>query len=174
MILKKNYSNVIVEVAYECDNSGYQHDIIKSDRIDELIRHIKGTQYYRRSIFVGTSFNGNSLPTPNVVRDSDFILIHGNGVKDPDRITEMVEQTREIEGYRKMPILFNEDDHYDFDKDSNNMVGAIKAYASWGFFDYRREGEEFNEGFQSVPVDWKISSDRKRGFYQKVKEITAY
>ena len=173
-ILKKNYWNVIVEVANECDNKGYQHDIIKADRIDELIRHVKGTQHFRRRLFVGTSFNGNSLPTPNVVRDSDFILIHGNGVKDPNRITEMVEQTREIDGYRTMPILFNEDDHYDFDQELNNMVGAIKAYASWGYFDFRREGEEFNEGFQSVPVDWKISSDRKRGFFEKVKEITAY
>ena len=171
-ILKKNYFNVIVEVANECDNNGYQQEIIKADRIDELIRHVKGTQYFRRSLFVGTSFNGNSIPTPNVVRDSDFILIHGNGVDDPARIKEMVEQTRQVEGYRDMPILFNEDDHYDFDKEEYNMKSAIEAYASWGFFDYRREGEEFNEGFQSVPVDWTISSDRKRAFFNKVKEVT--
>jgi hypothetical protein len=97
-ILKKGYWNVIVEVANECDNKAYQHDIIKSTRIDELIRHIKGTQYFRRRLYVGTSFNGNSLPTANVVKESDFILIHGNGVSDPARIAEMVEQTREIEG----------------------------------------------------------------------------
>ena len=86
----------------------------------------------------------------------------------------MVEQTRKLEGYRTMPILFNEDDHYDFDKENYNMKAAVSSYASWGFFDFRRDGEEFNEGFQSVPVDWSINSDRKRGFYNKVKEITAY
>jgi hypothetical protein len=63
-----------------------------------------------------------------------------------------------------MPILFNEDDHYDFDKPDNNFVAAIRAYASWGYFDYRRKGEGFDEGYQSVPVNWKISSERKRAF----------
>ena len=52
-----------------------------------------------------------------------------------------------------MPVLFNEDDHYEFDRESNNMVAAIRSYASWGFFDYRRDGEKYNDGFQSVPVD---------------------
>ena len=173
-ILKRGYFNVIVEVANECDNSGYQQNIIKASRIDELMRHIKGTNLYRRHLYVAASFNGNSLPTPNVVRESDFILIHGNGVKDPTRIEEMVEQTREIEGYRTMPILFNEDDHYDFDKDNYNMKAAVASYASWGFFDFRRDGEAFNEGFQTVPVDWSINSDRKRGFFNKVKEISGY
>jgi hypothetical protein len=41
-------------------------------------------------------------------------------------------------------------------------------------FDFRREGEEFNEGFQSVPVDWTISSDRKKAFFEKMKEIVGY
>ena len=174
-ILRRGYYNVIVEVANECDNDGYQHDIIKADRIDELIRHIKGTSSaFRRHLYVGASFNGNSIPTANVVRDSDFILIHGNGVSDPDRIAEMVEQTRNVEGYRTMPVLFNEDDHYEFDQEKYNMKAAIESYASWGFFDFRRDGEEFNEGFQSVPVDWSISSDRKKDFFNKVKEVTGY
>ena len=71
-----------------------------------------------------------------------------------------------------MPVLFNEDDHFDFDKPGNNMVAATKAYASWGFFDYRMEGEGFEQGYQNVPVDWGINSDRKKGFFNKVKEIT--
>jgi len=34
-----------------------------------------------------------------------------------------------------MPILFNEDDHFDFDKPMNHMIAAISTYASWGYFD---------------------------------------
>lgn len=41
-----------------------------------------------------------------------------------------------------------------------------------GYFDFRRSGEGFDEGFQSVPVNWTISSDRKRAFFNLVKEIT--
>ena len=40
-------------------------------------------------------------------------------------------------GYPPMPILFNEDDHFDFEKPRNNFAAATSAYASWGFFDFR-------------------------------------
>ena len=33
------------------------------------------------------------------------------------------------------------------------------------------EGESFEEGFQSVPIDWGINSARKNSFFNKVKEI---
>ncbi len=173
-ILDKGYGNVVIEVANECNNRNYEQAIIKADRIDQLMRQIKSIELDGRRLLVATSYNGNTLPTPNVVKESDFILIHGNGVNDPNRISEMVEQTRQIEGYRTMPIVFNEDDHYDFDQENCNMTAALKSYASWGFFDFRRSGEAFNEGFQSVPVDWSINSDRKRGFFELVKEITGY
>ncbi len=101
-----------------------------------------------------------------------FSSLHGNGVGDPQRILEMVQQTREVEGFQLMPIVFNEDDHYDFEADTNNLVNAVRAYASWGYFDFRREGEAFAEGYQSVPVDWGIQSERKTGFFERVKEIT--
>jgi hypothetical protein len=35
-------------------------------------------------------------------------------------------------GYRPMPVLFNEDDHFDFDKPTNNFAAAVGEYASWG------------------------------------------
>jgi len=173
-ILDHGYRNVIVEVANECDNGKYDQPLIRADRVDELIRRIKGNQRDGRRLLVGVSYNGNTLPTPNVVRESDFILLHGNGVKDPARITEMVELTRKMDDYRPMPIVFNEDDHYDFDEDVNNMTAAVKAYASWGYFDFRRDGESFDEGYQSVPVNWEISSERKKAFFEKVKEVTGY
>ncbi len=44
--------------------------------------------------------------------------------------------------------------------------------SSWGYFDYRMAGEGFDEGYQSVPVNWGISSARKRGFFSLVKEMT--
>ena len=83
------------------------------------------------------------MPRENVVRVSDFLLIHGNGVSNPDRIAEMVQQTRKVAGYRPMPILFNEDDHFDFDKPRNNFTSAVSDYASWGYFDYRMKDEGF-------------------------------
>jgi hypothetical protein len=121
---------------------------------------------------VSTSYGGGTLPKPNVVKSSDFILLHGNGMSEPKRISKLVESTRQVDGYTTKPILFNEDDHFNFDKESNNFVEAVKSYASWGYFDYRMDGESFENGFQSVPVDWTISSERKKSYFNLLKYIT--
>lgn len=168
-IQKKKYKNIILEVANECNNKAYQHAIIGQNRIHELILRIKKNA---PGLLVSTSFNGNTIPPDKVVEVSDYVLIHGNGVSDPKRIREMVEEVKALPSYRPMPIVFNEDDHFDFDKPTNNFVEAVKAYASWGYFDFRMEDEGFDDGYQSVPVNWGISSERKKGFFNKLEEIT--
>jgi len=173
-LLEKGYRNVLIEVANECDNKGYDLDIIKADRIHELINLVKSKEKDGFRYLVSTSYNGNSIPRPNVVQSADFILIHGNGVHEPERIAEMVAQTKQVEGYQPMPIVFNEDDHFNFEADTNNLVTAVRSYASWGYFDFRMDGEGFEAGYQSVPVDWGINSERKQAFFSKIKEITGY
>jgi hypothetical protein len=112
------------------------------------------------------------VPGDAVLAASDFVLLHGNGVTNPDRIAEMVRLTRQIPTYTPKPILFNEDDHYGFEKPWNNFVAATSEHASWGFFDFRRQGEGLDEGYQSVPVNWGISAPRKRGFFNLLLEMT--
>ena len=165
----KGYRNVLIEVNNEC-NVRYDHAILKPDRVHELIERVK--KHTAASSSSGTSYGGGTVPKENVVKASDFLLLHGNGVTKPERIAEMVQQTRKVPGYRPMPILFNEDDHFDFDKPTNNFVAAVGEYASWGYFDYRMKGEGFDDGYQSVPVNWGISSPRKKGFFKLLSEIT--
>jgi hypothetical protein len=172
-IIAKKYTNVLVEVNNECNVKAYDHDILKPERVHELIERVKKrSAEQKHPLLTGTSYGGGAVPKPNVVKASDFLLLHGNGVKDPKRITEMVQQTRKVDGYRPMPILFNEDDHFNFDKPVNNFAAAVGEYASWGYFDYRMKGEGFDEGYQSVPVNWKTRSDRKKGFFKLLSEIT--
>jgi hypothetical protein len=171
-VVAKKYTNVLIEINNEC-NVRYDHAILKPDRVHELIRRAKERSGAKKfPLLVGTSYGGNAVPKPNVVKASDFLLLHGNGVNDPARIGEMVRAARKVEGYRSMPILFNEDDHFDFDKPANNFAAAVAEYASWGYFDYRMKGEGFDEGYQSVPVNWKTSSVRKRGFFKLLSEMT--
>jgi hypothetical protein len=174
-LLETGFRNVIVEVNNECNVSKYDHEILKPKRVHELIEQVKSHTKDGRRLLVGTSYGGGTVPKDNVVRVSDFLLLHGNGVKEHKRIAEMVRQTREVPGYKPMPILFNEDDHFDFDQPMNNMISAVSERAGWGYFDYRRSGDakkKFSEGYQSVPVDWGINHDRKRGFFSLLKEIT--
>jgi hypothetical protein len=170
-LFKKGYQNVLIEINNEC-NILYDHEILQPHRVHELIEMVKMKKENGIRFYAGTSYGGGFIPLSNVVTSSDFILIHGNGVSDPDFIAAMVDSTRKVPGYTPKPILFNEDDHFDFDKKKNNFTSAIKSYASWGYFDYRMKDEKYEDGYQSVPVDWGINSERKKQFFRLLKEIT--
>lgn len=169
-LLQKGYRNVLVEVNNECNVRRYEHEILRPGRVPELIRLAKSITRHGRRLLVGTSFGGGTVPENDVVEASDFVLIHGNGVEDPERISEMVAQTRRLPGYRPMPILFNEDDHFEFDKPVNNMLKAVGAYASWGYFDPGKNN--YNNGYQSPPTRWSINTERKKAFFNLLKEVT--
>jgi hypothetical protein len=167
------HRNILIEINNECDVKSYDHEILKPGRVHELIQRVRNKQHDGCRFLVGTSFKGKSIPVPDVVKASDFVLLHGNGAGDPSTIADMVAKTKQVDGFRPMPIIFNEDDHFNFDKPENNFTVAVKSYASWGFFDYRLKGEtDVHEGYQSIPVDWRIGSARKRGFFQLLKQIT--
>ena len=172
----RGYRNVLIEIANECNHDGYD-PVIKPPRAHELIERAKRRSAGKvdspaRRLLVSTSFTGGVVPTDNVIGAADFVLLHGNGVGQRDRIRKMVDDTRASKAYRGQPVLYNEDDHFDFDKPDNNMLAAVSRYAGWGYFDYRMRGEGFEQGYQSVPVDWTISSDRKRGFFDLLKDMT--
>ena len=171
-LLQHGWRNVLVEINNECD-LGFRHDILKPERVSELIARVQSKHDRGWRLLVGTSYKGAAIPNEPVVRVSDFLLLHGNGVTEPERIAGMVRKTRAVPGYTPKPILFNEDDHYNFDQPANNMTAAIGVHASWGYFDYRMKGEGLEDGYQSVPVNWGISSDRKRAFFRLLSEVTA-
>jgi hypothetical protein len=176
-VASRGYANVIVEIANEIDVPRYTHQILKPDRCHELIervQEISGGRVVNRAgrLLAGTSYRGGSIPRQDVVGGADVLFLHGNHVDDPAEIRLMVRETRAVPNYRGQPIVFNEDDHFDFDRDDNNFIAAVAEGASWGLFDYRLPGEGPECGFQSVPVDWRISSPRKRAFFNLVAEMT--
>lgn len=173
-ILGHGWRNVLVEVNNETSR-GYDHAILRPERVHELIERVKQTTADDgRRLLVTTSYPGDTVPGENVLRVSDYVLLHGNGVHQPEGITKLVKQTRNAPGYRPMPIVFNEDDHFNFEVPVNNFTVAISEYTSWGYFDFRMDGEGFDAGYQSVPVNWTISSPRKAGFFRLLAEITGH
>ncbi len=169
-LLSEGYGNVLIEVNNECDVPRYEHEVLQPHRVHELIEQVKAIPHEGRRLLVGTSYGGGSIPGDAVVAASDFVLIHGNGVEDPARIAEMVRQTRALPSYRPMPILFNEDDHFRFEQPLNNFLAAVGEYASWGYFD---PGENnYQDGYQSPPVNWGLNTERKRSFFALVQKMT--
>ncbi len=164
------WRNVLVEINNEC-NVRYHHPILQPGRVHELIRRVQALSRPGRRLLVSASYGGGTVPRENVVRVADFLLLHGNGVSDPRRIAEMVRQTRAVAGYEPKPIVFNEDDHYEFEKPENNLVSAVTAYASWGLYD--QGTNDYVDGFQSPPVNWGINTKRKQSFFRLVGEMTS-
>ncbi len=179
-VLENGYTNVIVEINNECSVRAYDHAILRCDRVHELINIVRNIEIDGRRLYVSTSLAGGHVPTDNIVEVSDFVLIHGNGVQNHERITEISQIVRDKEVYRPMPLVNNEDDipwrneDQGWGEDGNNFVASVKSYTGWGYFDFRRPDErhDYNLGFQSIPVNWQISSDRKWDFFKLLAEIT--
>lgn len=175
-LLAQGYTNVLVETANECDIH-YTHPAILAARNHELVRRVQGRSAAKVNspagrLLVGVSMSGGKLPTPAIAEASDFLLLHGNGVHEPEHLRKLIDDARAMPAYRGQPVVVNEDDHFDFDKPDNNFLAALDRYAGWGYFDFRMPGEGFEEGYQSVPPDWGTNSERKRGFFRLLREVT--
>jgi hypothetical protein len=168
-LLDHDWRNVLVEIDNECDVN-YDHAILKPARVHELIERVKGATRDGRRLLVGVSYGGGAIPRENVARTADFLLLHGNSTPDPKKIAAMVRWTCAVPGYTPKPILFNEDDHYNFDQPTNNFTAAISEHASWGYYD--QGTNNYVDGYQSPPVNWGINTERKRGFFRLVGEIS--
>jgi hypothetical protein len=168
-LLNHGYRNVLVEVDNE-SNVGYHHDILKPDRVHELIELVKSKALNGHRLLAGTSYGGGRPATSNVVKSSDFLLLHGNGPDNPARIRDMIQKTRNLDTYRPMPVLINEDDHFRFGEPENHMMTALSEYVSWGYFDPGKN--DYVNGYQCPPVNWSINSDLKKQFFAAVKEVT--
>jgi hypothetical protein len=177
-LLQRDYRNVLVEINNEC-NLSYDHDILKPARVHESIELVKSIQRSGRRLLAETSWGGptstrppgsDSPATANVVKASDFLLLHGNGPDDTALIRTMIQDTRKIETYRRMPVLITEDNHCRFDEPDNTMLTALSEYVSWGYYDGGQN--DYVNGYQSPPVNWSINTERKRQFFELVKEVT--
>jgi hypothetical protein len=191
------YTNVILEVANESDIPSWRYDIVKPARAHELVTRIQSRSKGRVKtaagrLLVSTSYVGfravpagkvaesglmrlfdPNAPLPELLlKSADYVLFHGNGLEKPDAVHSRCKSIRATAGYHGQPLLINEDDHFDFENRENNMTASIAEYCGWGFFDYRQIRERFEDGYQSLPVDWTISSARKKGFFSLLAEAT--
>jgi hypothetical protein len=177
LICDRGYTNVIIEVANESDIPRWPYEIIKPERGHELVTRIQSRSKGKVNtkagrLLVSTSFVVRDTLPEKVAQVADVILWHGNASPTPEAIHVRAKSIRAGAGYRGQPLLNNEDDHFDFDKPENNMMAAVEEYSGWGYFDYRQIREPFEDGYQSLPVDWGIKSARKKGFFGLLAQVT--
>jgi hypothetical protein len=170
-LLDQGYRNILVEVCNECDIKYTRHSL-KAENVDKLINEIRFVERESWSFPVSASYSGQKVPSDKVIAASDFILMHGNGPEDPHRIEGIIRETRSSEAYYGKPVVFNEDDHFNFDSFRNHLHSALSNYASWGYFDPGKGN--YRDGYQCPPIKWGINTPRKKSFFNKIKEITGY
>jgi len=173
-ILDRKYTNVMIEISNECnvgqknsqgESYRYIHHLLQPENIHQLISMVQNmSPMGGPKLLVSTSYTGCTVPGNNVVQCADYILFHGNGAEEPKIIANVVNSIKRKNCYQGQPIVINEDDHYDFEKDSNNFITAIENGASWGYFDI--------QGYQKVPSNWEIDTERKKAFFDLLNEIT--
>jgi hypothetical protein len=177
-ILDHGYRNVLVEVNNEC-NVAYDHDILKPPRVPELIELVQQQTRNARRLLASTSFGGTDSGGPRdqpdtpisagVARQSDYLLIHGNGPNDPALIKRCIAATRGLAN-RGVPVLVNEDPNFHFQDATNHLLASVEEHVSWGYYDQGQNN--YQDGFQSPPVNWSINTESKKQFFELVKSIT--
>jgi hypothetical protein len=52
----------------------------------------------------------------------------------------------------------------------NHLLASVDEYESWGYYDQGQSN--YQDGFQSPPVNWAINTDNKKQFFELVKKVT--
>jgi hypothetical protein len=157
-LVSKGFSNVIIDAVNE-SSSFYRTPILEPQNVHQLIAKIH--EWSDGRLLVGTSFLGGALPTSEVASESDVIFLHGNGQK-PWKINSMVDAMR---ARTNKPVLFNEDS-----TSLSNFREASRNGASWGYYDQGRN--DYENGFQSLPIDWSLEAAPKQAFASEVQRLS--
>ncbi len=186
--------NVLVELANEVDVvvRHTPYGIFGWDRVHEMIARLRADHpslLYSTSGGGANVETGSGMPSPAVVSEADYVLLHGNGTRPPE-LAAAIQAVRAMPVYQAdpKPLVINEDSPA-----VPNLDAAWRNGASWGYYDQGFEGQAddpyvhyvprprwndgpFNElnGFQTPPVNWTINTPFKRAFFDRVAEVTGY
>jgi hypothetical protein len=164
-ILNGGYTNVMLEICNECNVPAFDHDNLYRDNVWELIKEAQDRSEGR--LLVSASFGGIfKPPSPeSVIRQSDFVALHCDN-QTPEEMISTLRLVRATASYQAdpKPIVFNE-----CGTDLTKMDAAVTHRASWGYFD--QGANNYVDGFQSPPVNWRVNTDLKRAFFARTKQL---
>ena len=157
--------NILIEIANEVDPSTYEHSVLRPEGILDAVRLAEETVQHQ--IPVSFSLYG-PFPAPGsreyaALKVVDYILIHTNN-RSPEGVHEYIHSARASAGSDR-PLLINEDGVSAF-----NLVAATAEHAGWGYYDQGLN--DYRDGFQSPPVNWRINTTAKWVFFDQVARLT--
>ena len=184
-VVDTGYRNVVIELANE-NQEKWPWELLRPSQAHTFITDLRAA-FSSANLLYSTSVVAHQLLPPEpLIAASDYILIHGNGMR-PEEMGPYVARLRETAAYRAhpKPIVCNEDS-----PNVGNLDAAVACGTSWGYYDqgfgsgwwgdiwvdYRKQEREksYSElsGFQTPPVNWTINTDLKRAFFCRVAQLT--
>lgn len=157
------YTNVLLETANECNVGGFPSSL---DCSGEAATIAAAQARSGGRLKVAVSYTGGTIPGADVVSQEDFVELHGNSMS-ASGVANMVATVRAMPAYQAnpKPIVFNEDS-----PSVPNLDAAVGAGASWGYYD--QGSNDYQDGFQSPPVQWQINTSNKQAFFAEVTRLT--
>lgn len=184
-LLESGYTNILIDIMNEFQEGD---DLLKSQRIHEVIEVVKGRQRNGRWLLVSSSVHPeNWQPGGRWSEVVDFYIPHGNN-QEPSQLRREIRALQETPHYRNhpRPILINEDSIH-----VESMEVAVDEYVSWGYYSQgygcggqwqhgrfnwlaRKRETRFEalSGFQTIPVNWGLNTAEKRTFFERVRQLT--
>lgn len=154
------HRNVMIEIQNEVGVRGYKHRMLTPAGAADAL--VMARAEAAGEFPVSVSWVGG-MRDERALKAADFILFHTNG-RTPEAVHEEIATMRRLGGYDK-PLLINEDGVSTF-----NLRAAADEHVGWGFYD--QGTNNYMDGFQSPPVNWKISSPVKWLFFEQVARLT--
>jgi len=159
------HRNMMIEIANEVSPTMYRHPLLQSNGILDAVNLAKESVQHQ----IPVSFSWIGVPPPrgsranDALRAVDYVLTHTNH-RSAEGVHQYIQAMRAAVGYDR-PVLINEDGISSF-----NLQAAIEEHAGWGYYDQGLNN--YQDGFQSPPVNWKISSTAKWIFFDQVARLS--
>ncbi len=154
------HRNVLIEIQNEVGVRVYRHPLLMPAGAAEAIEIAQKEAGGEFPVSVSWV---SGLREERALRLADYILFHTNG-RTPEGVHEEIATMRRLSGFQK-PVLINEDGVSAF-----NLHAAVGERVGWGYYD--QGTNNYLDGFQSPPVNWRISSPVKWLFFEQVARLT--
>ncbi len=161
-LIDGNHTNVILEVVHEPDNV-YSHRLCTGDYVHEFIHYARAISDGRFLLTAG--YWNPSAPSARVLASVDF-LSHGEQNASPSIVRRDSESFRHtIERFGLKTLLFCQE-----------VSGAAciepALETNTGVALYNQGVNDYNEGYQSVPVNWRPTTPAKWNLCRQVAHLT--
>ena len=132
----------------------------------EIINFLPKVDFTRRGFVVTSLATGFALAVQPV--SAETITTSAEGLEAGE--VKIPTKDGDMPGYRAMPVLVNEDPNFSFADPDNHLLASVGEYVSWGY--YEQGQSNYQDGFQSPPVNWTINTANKTQFFELVKKVT--